>query len=359
MSEKTYRDQIDRYTKDLATLRKQEADATARARKHRSTAAAKRAVIKPSTSDSMRQMYENAAERADKQAEPLEKKAADLTAKIADRTKKLNAAETNLAREQQSAARRQDQVDAKRRRTEVEHPRKVAQISRPVQRHVSEIHQVPRPRIEELRVLYLTANPLVDDPSTNLRVDAEVAQVQRAVRGALHRDYMNIELRPAATPEDLLDGLNDLRPHVVHFSGHGGGGAVAMDNSDINSPEARRLSFDQLSRAIRTAGTPPTLLVLNACDTVEGAGELLLHSVPVIVAMASSVLDEAAATFAARFYAGIAAGLTVQKAFDQGVLGVEFVGLSDEGWMITLLHREGTDPGEVVLVRPPPDSMAS
>lgn len=152
MSEKTYRDQIDRYTKDLATLRKQEADATARARKHRSTAAAKRAVIKPSTSDSMRRMYENAAERADKQAEPLEKKAADLTAKIADRTKKLNAAETNLAREQQSAARRQDQVDAKRRRTEVEHARKVAQISRPVQRHVYEIHQVPRPRIEELRV---------------------------------------------------------------------------------------------------------------------------------------------------------------------------------------------------------------
>lgn len=108
MSEKTYRDQIDRYTKDLATLRKQEANATARARKHRSTAAAKRAMIKPSTSDSMRRMYETAAERADKQAEPLEKKAADLTAKIADRTKKLNAAETNLAREQQSAARRQD-----------------------------------------------------------------------------------------------------------------------------------------------------------------------------------------------------------------------------------------------------------
>lgn len=119
MSEKTYRDQIDRYTKDLATLRKQEADATARARKHRSTAAAKRAMIKPSTSDSMRRMYENAAERADKQAEPLEKKAADLTAKIADRTKTLNAAETNLACAQQSAARRQDQVDAKRRRTSI------------------------------------------------------------------------------------------------------------------------------------------------------------------------------------------------------------------------------------------------
>lgn len=209
--------------------------------------------------------------------------------------------------------------------------------------------------MEELRILYLTANPLVADPNTNLRVDAELAQVQRAVRGALHRDYVKITPRPAATPEDLLDGLNDLTPHVVHFSGHGGAGTVVLDNSDINDPQARDLTFAQLGRALSTSRETPKLLVLNACDTVEGASDDLLPTAPVIIAMASSVLDTTAATFAARFYAGIASGLSIKKAFDQAVLAVEFVGLDDESWMITLLHREDIDPDGVTLVEPPAD----
>jgi len=102
----------------------------------------------------------------------------------------------------------------------------------------------------------------------------------------------------------------------------------------------------------------PKLLVLNACDTVEGASDDLLPTVPVIIAMASSVLDTTAATFAARFYTGIASGLSTKKAFDQAVLAVEFVGLGDETWMITLLHREDVDPAEVTLVKPPADWIA-
>jgi len=37
----------------------------------------------------------------------------------------------------------------------------------------------------------------------------------------LLRDYVEIDPRPSATTEDLLDGLMKFRPHVVHFSGHG------------------------------------------------------------------------------------------------------------------------------------------
>ena len=353
MSEKQYRDQIDRYTKELAILRKDEASARAAAGKHRATAASSRGKIRPTTSASMARSYESAAQRADKQAETSERKAADLASKIADRTKRLNAAETSLAREQQATARRDDQAASRRRRDEIEHARRVARISRPVVRHIYEVRAVPTPLAEQLRLLYLTANPLVADPEANLRVGAEVAQVRRAVRGALHRDYVRIDHRPAATPEDLLDGLNDLQPHAVHFSGHGGDRSVVMDNGAVDNPQARSLTFNQLGRALGTAERPPTLLVLNACDTVDGASEELLPAVPVVVAMASSVLDTTAATFAARFYAAIASGLSIKKAFDQAVLAVEFVGLDDESWMITLLHREDINPDEVLLVCPP------
>ncbi len=354
MSEKQYRDQIDRYGTELAKLRSQEADATSHGRKARETATSARRRIKPTTSPAMARSHENAALRADRQAEAYESKAADLADKIVRKRKQLHTAESNLERVLASAARKEDQVTKRRRRDELEHARKAARFSQPVVRHVHEVREVPTPRVEELRLLYLTANPIPDPPSSSLRVDAEVAQVQRAVRGALHRDYVRIEHRPAASPEDLLDGLNDLSPHVVHFSGHGGRQSLAMDNSDVQSPAPRALGFKQLGRALKTAATPPTLLVMNACDTVSGVAEELLPTVPLVVAMASSVLDTTAAIFAARFYAAIAAGLSVQRAFDQAVLAIELAGLEDdETWMITLLFREDVDPDAVVLVRPP------
>lgn len=353
MSEKQHRDQIDRYTKDLADLRKKEAAANASATKDRASAATSRARIKPNTSQTTARSYENTAQRHDRQADAAEKRAADLAKKIAECTKKLNTAQTNLERAKTTTARREDQAASRRRRAELDHARRVAQVSRPVIHHIHEVRQVPIAKIEELRVLYLTANPLVADPETNLRVDAEVAQVQRAVRGALLRDYVRIEHRPAATPEDLMDGLNDLAPHAVHFSGHGGGAAVLMDNSSVAEPEGRAVAFDLLGRVLDSAGRPPTLLVLAACDTLDGAAEHLLPAVPLVIAMKSTVTDTVAATFSARFYGAVASGLSVQKACDQGMLAVELIGLDGGITGITLIRREDVDPAEVFLVRPP------
>lgn len=353
MSEKQYRDQIDRLAKELASLKKKEGESRAAATKGRATAASSRGKIRPSTSASSARSYDSAAQRADKQAEANDKKVADLAGRIAEVSKKLNTAQTNLERERTTAARKDDQAAARRRRVEVDHARKVAQIAQPVVRHVHEIREIRSPKTEELRLLYLTANPLIADPTENLRVDAEVAQVQRAVRGALHRDYVRISHRPAANPEDLLDGLNDLAPHVVNFSGHGGAGSLLMDNSDVTNPQPRIIDFTQLGRALGTASQPPTLLVLNACDTADGVSEHLLPTVPVVIAMTASVLDTTAATFAARFYAAVASGLSIKKAFDQAVLAIELAGLADESWMITLLHREDVEPDSVVLVRAP------
>lgn len=277
-------------------------------------------------------------------------KVAGFASKIADRIRKLNTAETNLARERQAATRKEEQSTQRRRREELDHAKRVARLSRPVVRHVHEIQQVPAPKTEELRLLYLTSNP-----GMNLRVDAEVGRVQRAVCGTLHRDYVEIELRPAATPQDLLDGLNDLRPHVVHFSGHGGDGAVVMDNGDVAEPQEWEVSIDRLDRSLGAVDRPPVLLVLNACDTVDGISDEVLSAVPLVIAMADSVLDEAAALFATQFYSAVASGQSVNNAYKQGVLAVEMGGLDDESWMIKLLNRDDVDPADVVLVRPPVD----
>lgn len=355
MSEKQYRDQIDRLTKEIAALHRDDAAAKKAATKARGEASTRRSKINAKTSATMARSHESSAKSADRRAETAEAKIKSIADKLAGATKKLNTAENNLAKAIEQRRRKTDREDAGRRRTELDHARRVSQMSRTVVHHVHEVRALPQPQAEALRVLYLTSNPLIDDPGTVLRVDAEVAQVQRAVRGALHRDYIKISPRPAARPEDLLDGLNDLRPHVVHFSGHADDGDLVMDNSDLDDPRRVDLTLSQLGRALGTIDVPPVLVVLNACDTADKAGDEILPFVPVVVAMAGSVHDNTAGVFAARFYAAITAGLSIKKAFDQAQLFVELAGLDEDSWMITLVHRDDVDPDDVVLVRPPSD----
>jgi CHAT domain-containing protein len=233
------------------------------------------------------------------------------------------------------------QEDRRRQQAERRHAQDIARLSRPA---VIEVRQVPRPKPEPLRVLYLTANP-----EQNLRVDVEVRQVQQAVKAALHRDQIEIVPRVAATPEDLLEGLNDVRPHVVHFSGHSGHATLVFDNASVETPEGRDLTFDLLARALAATSTPPVLVVLNGCDTLEGA-EVLLDATPVVIGMESEITDLAAAAFAARFYGAIAAAQPVQAALEQGAVAVDFLGLS-EGWKPNCLVRDGVSLDALVLVK--------
>ncbi len=203
------------------------------------------------------------------------------------------------------------------------------------------------PEPEKLRVLYLTADP---DPERPLRTDAEVNNVLKALRGARHRDLIDLQQRPAATPQDIMDGVNDLRPHVIHFSGHGGGQGLSFDTASLEEPHTSNLSFDVLARVIGATDTPPTLVVLNACDTLDGA-ELLLEVAPVVIAMADEVGDITAGLFASQFYAAIASAQSVGSALRQAkaMMAANFLEHAD---LPQHLSRAGVDIDTLILVRP-------
>jgi hypothetical protein len=114
----------------------------------------------------------------------------------------------------------------------------------------------------------------------------------------------------------LIAGLNDLRPHVVHFSGHAGDAALLLDNGSMEAPEGQDTPYDLLARALGATDIAPALVVLNGCDTLAGA-EVLLESTAVVLATASSISDLAASVFAAKFYAAIAAAQSIAAAVNQ------------------------------------------
>lgn len=178
---------------------------------------------------------------------------------------------------------------------------------------------------KRLDVLYSTANP---DAAQPLRVDAEMRQVQEAVRGSKLRDHIVLHYRPAANLKSIMDGLNDVTPGIVHFSGHGYSGGIAVDHAKVKRPSGKVVTFKLLAKAVAAVDKPPQVIVLNSCHST-GAKKAFLPPAKAVIAMGDSISDLAATAFAAQFYAAVAAGQSLKAAFAQGLVAIEAVSLTE------------------------------
>jgi hypothetical protein len=218
----------------------------------------------------------------------------------------------------------------------------------PIIRGVSLARVIVTPRAlrrkKPLDVLYLTANP---DPANALRVDAEMRQVLEAVRGSRLRDNVNIHQSPAADLNSIINGLNDHTPRIVHFSGHGYSGGLAVDHAKVQRPIGKVVTFDLLGKAFAAVDSPPDVVVLNACESA-GARKALLPLAKALIVMNDSISDVAATAFAAKFYAAIASGQSLKSAFKQGQLAIEAASI-DEVDIPELTTAKGVNPASLIL----------
>jgi hypothetical protein len=119
--------------------------------------------------------------------------------------------------------------------------------------------------------------------------------------------------------------------------------------SDDQGP-GQRVTAEAFARAVTAVDGPPTLIVLNACKSgAQLAG--LLDAVPLAIGMRDSIGDTDAMTFAARFYAAVADGQSVESAYRLAKVQMELNGLHDADLPI-LRHDPVVDPAAVVLVIP-------
>lgn len=341
MSPDYYRSDLARLIKEEAGLRKELARHEDDAVKARTAATAKRRSVSSSRSATTISMYLRGIEAEEKKAVEAAKKAAGVQEKLAANALRRREKQRGLDSALKSERSSLDRADEVRRRKEKDHVREIARISRPTIHHI--LIRTPEP--EKLRVLYLTASPLGHD---SLRIDAEVNSVLRAVRGSKHRDLIDILHRPAAAPQDLVDGLNDHRPHVVHFSGHGGAPGLLFDNASISNPSEQLVGYRQIAMLLRATESPPTCVLLNACDSADGALELL-EAVPIVIAMNAPVEDPSASVFATQFYAAVGGGQPVGLAVEQAVAMTE-IALSTDMDLVTLCTRPEVDASVVKLI---------
>jgi hypothetical protein len=208
------------------------------------------------------------------------------------------------------------------------------------------VRELPAPRPEKLRILMLGASSEGD-----LRVGREQKRIRAAVESALHRDLVELDVRPAATTEDLLDGISKFRPHVVHFSGHSNADLIVFEDEKDKPHKGVIVTASAFASAVRATDTPPLLVLLNSCNSARQIDGLVASVAPFAIGMADSIADADAITYAARFYASVANGQSIASAHAAGQAALELSGL-DCAELPTLASAPDVDPRSTILVTP-------
>lgn len=194
-----------------------------------------------------------------------------------------------------------------------------------------------------LVALVASANPIDTD---QLALDEEVRDITASLRATPLRDVVELRSAWAVRPLDLLRELNEHRPAVLHFSGHGTADGRLVFQDDRG--EARPVEGEAVAASIETAGESVQVVVLNACFSADLA-RALTRFVDVAVGMDCPVGDDAARVFATQFYSALGYGRSVGGAFDQARAALAMEGM--DGRHAPLLSaKAGVNPYELVLV---------
>jgi len=177
----------------------------------------------------------------------------------------------------------------------------------------------------KLRIALLVTNP---ERTASLQTGIEARDIDAAIKLGGRSNEVELKVFLAPTFDTLLDALNSYKPDILHFSGHGGGRALLFDNERAGDDGGTILDFDMIARLVAATARKPKLLVLAACDTLDGA-DRFLQVIPTIVAMSDSIEDEAACAFSARFYRSLSEGATIRNSVDQAKVSLEHKGFTD------------------------------
>jgi hypothetical protein len=200
-------------------------------------------------------------------------------------------------------------------------------------------------KARECSVLLLAANP---DSSDRLALLEEVRGIEEKIRASEHRALVRFKAHLAPRPGDLVQALNENRPIVVHFSGHGNAKAIVLHDDQGGE---KLVKASALERLFESSSERVRVVVLASCYSAPQA-KAIVQVVDCVVGMKRSVDDESARVFSAAFYGALGFGLSVATAFEQGRAEIALRGLPDERVPV-LLVRDGVDPASLVLVAPP------
>ncbi len=161
----------------------------------------------------------------------------------------------------------------------------------------------------KIKILFVAANPI---DTGRLKLQKEARELESRIRQASRREDFEVIHCLAARPEDLLRGLQDVEPHILHFSGHG-----TRDKEIIlegNDGTSRPVAPELLAELASLFKTNLRLALLSSCFA-RGQAEALNGVLDFTIGMDKPISDEGAVSYSAAFYQVLASGGSINQAF--------------------------------------------
>lgn len=210
-------------------------------------------------------------------------------------------------------------------------------------RFVTEAEKVSTLATQEdvLRILVIVSQP------TGGGYRSVSSDVFDKIKGLESNKQIRVErLEERASPSALRRKVNEFRPHIVHFIGHGLNSKLVL-LKEVETLELEKADNDALEAEGKAAGSitdaypvdgvtlrnllvpdeppqePPRLVFLHACfgaatDTIASlrsvAQELIYVKIPCVVAMQYEISNEDATLFATTFYEKVGRGRPIDEA---------------------------------------------
>jgi tetratricopeptide (TPR) repeat protein len=158
-----------------------------------------------------------------------------------------------------------------------------------------------------LRIVFLAAAPQDQVPLDYEKEEEAILRATVALKGA---QLFTAEL---GTYDELDDLLQQVKPHVVHLSGHGIGGSDGVGRFcfEDDAGQADQRDAKALAQLFEKRHVP--FVFLNGCQTAQAAVAGLCQALtkaglPLALGWAASVADERATAFAGTFYRELLGG---------------------------------------------------
>ena len=213
------------------------------------------------------------------------------------------------------------------------------------QQTTSAIERLSRP-LEHITVLFIASNPLDQE---QLRLDEEVRAITDMIRKSEHRDAVKLVSCWAVRPLDLLQAINEHKPTVIHFSGHGSDQDEIIFQNEYG--DAKPVSKHALVQTMAAASGDIKLIFFNPCYSANQA-KAVVESIWAAIGMNNSIGDDAARVFAAQFYSSIGFGHSIRKSFDQALAALMLEGINEQD-IPELFVSSNIDAAQIVLVSAP------
>lgn len=187
-------------------------------------------------------------------------------------------------------------------------------------------------------ILVLAANP---KDTTRLRLDQEIREIENGLQRARKGDEFILKPVLAARPMDVRRAMLDIKPHFVHFCGHGAGeDGIAFEDEHgktmLVGAEALADFFELFSDSVEC-------VVLNACHS-EAQAEAIAQKIKYVVGMKKGIGDNAAIEFAVAFYDALGAGKDIEFAYKLACNAIQWAGLPEHLTPVLKKYSQVTPP---------------